>query len=145
MCLTVKKHSCIQTAKKDIVVYKILKISYDSYIAPYRETLYNPIGEVNKLDSQLKKIFDKDYDLNSNVFIEYHVNEGFHTFVNLNDAKNEAIEWTIAEVLSRFAVVKCIIPTGSKYYKGTCDILRAKNLPSIVSDKLILVEEIKIN
>ena len=110
MCLNVKKRSCVQTAKKDIVVYKHLsrvRLIVDSirnedivsYLTTYRRSEI-VIGQT--YTSVLEK---SDYN-------KVKVDFGLHSFAEKRpcciDGMTERAN----------VVVRCTIPKGSKYYVG---------------------------
>lgn len=115
------------TATKDIVVYKRLK-RYKKwankngkgyiYESPYQRFKYNLGYEYNV---QRFQIFESCIDNKLRIY------QGLHSYTNYETARNRK---NINEV-----IVKCIIPKGSKYFLGIHN--------DIVSDKLILVKELK--
>ena len=85
------------------------------YVTPYRDTIIN-IGETYK--SKLRKFITP---------IGYTIEEGLHSFTRVEDAYNDGCG----------IIVKCIIPKGSKYYKG---VFGYESVPSYASDCITYVE-----
>lgn len=124
MCLVITKFNKLKVAQEDIKCYKILfSFCPDMFWAPYQNFTY----ELEKIYSTnmsvtydcntiglsfLRYIF---YNFFSDILDVKGVNQGFHSFVNLKDAikgRNKDIDY------KRLVVCECIIPKGSKYYKG---------------------------
>ena len=61
------------------------------------------------------------------------IHEGLHAFVDLKNAKNEI--WAHAR---GHHVYECVIPAGSKIYRGFWD--EGGKIPNIVSNKLTVVK-----
>lgn len=112
-----------QTAKEDIVVYKRLcefggLKNSKMYETPYREFKVK-LGET--YTSGLKR---------RSIFYFKICNIGLHSYENVTDAfDNQYHYWEV--------IVKCIIPKGSKYYKG-----KFLHYNGFASDKLIYTKEI---
>lgn len=131
MCLVVKQNwfqtlfrmkPKIRTAKKDIVVYKLLaEDRVHNELASYYYTNFHwSIGKVYSSPLVVEK--DKSY---------YLVGKGFHSF--LNKPSHDHILFLFPPSYPFFqALYKAIIPKGSKY------IIGEKN--EIVSDHLKIVE-----
>ena len=119
MCLVLKStFTWAKKAKKDIIVYKVIKEDNGMYKTPCQNFVVK-IGET--YTSKLNK--------HSSV-----VEEGLHSFENFSDANFEAM----CCIWHKHIVVKCIIPKGSKYYKGLFG-----SYDSYVSNKLTYIEIIK--
>ena len=120
MCLTVDKEKFkIDIAQEDIVCYKVLEKYGGHIVSPYCRFLYE-IGKEYK--AKMKSRFKESY---------YEINEGFHSFLTLKDAKNEKIkDWD-------FRCFRCVIPKGSKIVYGTYE---AKD--AIVSEEIKIIEEV---
>ena len=122
MCLTVDKENFkIETAQEDIVCYKVLE-KYSGYIiSPYCKFLYE-IGKEYKtiIEPRLRESC-------------YEINKGFHSFLTLEDAKDE-MESLHCDA---FRCFRCVIPKGSKIVYGT---YLAKD--AIVSEEIKIIEEV---
>lgn len=119
MCLTIDFNQKPEVASEDIVVYKhlIRRRRGSGFLTSFR------LSEIEiglSYYAELNKIYDKVY-------------EGLHSYASCEIAKQRAIYWN--EVL-----VKCIIPKGSTYYKGTFESLG----DAYASDTLIYNEVINI-
>jgi len=128
MCLTVKKRSCIQTAKKDIIAYKVLLSNgHNEIISPYENFKYK-LSKLYRLNDSLSKECDNS------------IEKGYHSFVTNKGVKKELKFWYTLSCTDDFnaKVFKCIIPKGSKYYVGTYD-----DNKSYCSDQIIILEELK--
>ena len=115
MCLRVDKSKkslnglVFDKAEEDITCYKVLikeKLPYEE-----TETYYTPYMD---MEVKLQRRYDDDRDL---VFVandsEVTVEDGvFHLFKNLDEAINEAYDW------SKSIVVEAIIPKGAEYIDG---------------------------
>jgi len=117
MCLYIKEKSRVQVAKKDIAVYKHLKLINGHYLTTYMDTIVL-IG--NTYESKLERF-------------HYTVNIGLHSFAY----KRNCISDGNCERAA--VIVKCIIPKDSQYYVG--EFLGGK---SYASNKLQYVEIVKI-
>jgi hypothetical protein len=148
MCLETKD-GCI-IAEENVICYKVLRqINFFentsknlSLNSPYRYTDYfvNQIME----DSQFS--YQEEMRLNNEIkfgklFSNNEIRFGLHTFKNFHDATAEADDWIRSESSANlFAVYKCIIPKGSRYYVGTWNNHKYENVESYSSEKLQLVE-----
>ena len=124
MCLIVDEYNAL-IAKKDITCYKIYIYSgyRDEYISPVQ---LDRIEKFNKVIHVPKFL---DFIEGNAVFL------GFHTFCNEKDAK-------CFEALNPFyKVFKCVIPKGSKYYKGIVDSAPEQFIPGYCSEALIVLSD----
>lgn len=131
MCLIVKQNwfrslfrmkPRIRTAKKDIVVYKLLAEDrvHDELASYYYTNFHWSIGKVYSSPLVVEK--DKYY---------YFVEKGFHSF--LSKPSHDHILFYFPPLHPFFqALYKAIIPKGSKYIIGEKD--------EVVSDHLKIVE-----
>ena len=124
MCLIVDKCNAL-TAEEDITCYKIyMYLGYrDEYRSPFQ--LYH-IKKFNKV-IHVPRFLDP---IEGNT-----VYLGFHTFCNEEDAKY------FATLDHFYKVFKCIIPKGSKYYKGIVISSREKSTPGYCSESLIVISD----
>ena len=133
MCLDLnsandKRH----TAEEDIVVYKFLRYyvdeTYEEYTTPYQN---KPVEIGSEYTSDLSGFDDK-------------IIFGLHSFANLEDAISRA---SVTCDLGIWVVCKCLIPKGSRYYKGTFKIYKPtqKNVESFASNRLRYLEIINKN
>lgn len=107
MCLTLIKDSKRKTAKRAIKCFKVLKFDNPFALStPYKSC---PIKIGLTYNSKLE--FDESY-------ITQTISVGIHSFVNLEDATAEAIDWYPCNTV----VVECQIPKGSVYYIGLFDV-----------------------
>lgn len=126
MCLVITKFNKLKVAQEDIKCYKILykSVHSDMYYAPYQNFIYM-LGETYFTNMSVS--YDCNiYGLSFFKFMLYYffnnlldikgVNQGFHSYVNLKNAIKERNEDLNHEEL---VICECIIPKGSKYYKGT--------------------------
>lgn len=103
MCLTIKQNAKERIAKRDIIVYKWLEEDeiLKSLRTPYR---LQPIKIDKTYESDLLLLF------NNNI-----ITVGLHSFERKMDAVKDIM-------MTAFGfnpiIVRCIIPKGSKYYKG---------------------------
>ena len=124
MCLIVDEYNAL-IAKEDITCYKIYIYSgyRDEYISPVQ---LDRIEKFNKV-IHVPKFLDL---IDGNI-----VYLGFHTFCNEKDAK-------CFEALNPFyKVFKCVIPKGSKYYKGIIDSTPEQFIPGYCSEALIVLSD----
>lgn len=123
MCLIVDKCNAL-TAEEDITCYKVyMYLEYrDEYRSPLR------LDRIKKFNKVIHvPIFLDPVEENKVCF-------GFHTFCNEEDAKY------FATLLSH-KVFKCIIPKGSKYYKGITALSLEKSVPGYCSESLIVISD----
>ena len=123
MCLIVDECNAL-TAEEDITCYKAYmyferRDEYKSPFQPYRIKKFNEVIHV--------PIFLDSIEENQVYF-------GFHTFCNEEDAKYLA-------TLFSYKVFKCIIPKGSKYYKGITALSLEKSVPGYCSESLIVISD----
>lgn len=108
MCLELPKdqrYSEPQIATKDIVVYKIVIDNREKQLAFYPKGLVTPYQyKTINIGSKYRSTFTFDY--------RGDIEKGLHSFANLKTAKN-----SIKGSYHRL-ICKCVIPKGSKYYKG---------------------------
>jgi len=112
-------------AKKDIVCYKVLKRFGDnSLYAYFQDFSYTPGISYSCL---LGRYW-------------WRVEEGFHSFVNIDDARdwrchtNYNSAWREPPVV----VVRCVIPKGSEYYTGYWG--ESKKYKNYASNQIIIKE-----
>lgn len=104
MCLTTRNSIPI-IAKKDIICYKIYNKTEEGYLSsPY-------LGYIASMQN-----FTKLESTPISNGCAYLINNGFHSFKHLKDAKHE-IKW-YPFIYKNNIIYKCIIPKGSKYYRG---------------------------
>ena len=121
MCLIVNKVIPI-IAKKDIICYKIYVKKGGHLSSPYLDHIPS-IQNFTELEPH--PISDDDK--------RYIINKGFHSFKHLKDAKIEIQLYPF--LYDNNVIYKCIIPKGSKYYRGFFD-----RSISYCSESLILKE-----
>lgn len=116
MCLTNLTTKEPLTAKKDIVCWKPVMIVGGEIFSLYRSFIY-------KLSKRYKtKILFASEDA---------VEEGFHSYIKKRDC-------AVIVLLFGGTMVECIIPAGSKYYKG---VFNHETLcPNYVSNQIIVKE-----
>lgn len=143
MCLYLTNIRKTRIAKEDIICYKILIkerkrgifriFRKSTYRAPFNTHYTYQLKELNDLGRSLT-IGINTYPDNLPV-----VREGYHSFVDVQDAKHMSSElYYIPGVMK---IVQCIIPKGAEYIKGT--ISQSPTSPaSYVSNKIICVKEV---
>ena len=145
MCLVITKFNKPKIAQEDIKCYKILfksSVYPDLFYAPYQHFNYKlgvtyftnisvsyncNIFGLSFFRYMFYNIFDKFLDVKG-------VNQGFHSFVNLKNA----IEEINSDIDYKELVIgECIIPKGSKYYKGAYSNYNGYVSDSIKINKII--------
>lgn len=142
MCLytTSKK---VQVAKEDIVCYKILiKLKKKGIFRIFRKFTYRAPFHCY-YTYRLKKLYDLGRSLKCKLFTKgcptfYVVSEGYHTFEDIQDARDMLLEWYETPGMQK--IVQCIIPKGAEYVKGTTYLYNS--VVSYVSNKLVCLKEI---
>lgn len=134
-------------AEKDIVCYKVLCEKNEDYFTPfmYRKVNENVIsGKYPLHDDTVSEIFYPS----PNVFSEKNSNRfltgaGFiHSFKGLRSAKNLCHDLTHYHSYN-YIVYKCIIPAGTRYYKGKDEY---SGVNAYAAEKIKFVEEVyKLN
>ena len=121
MCLIVDECNAL-VAKEDITCYKVyMYLEYrDEYRSPLRLDCIKKFNKVIHVP-----IFLDPVEENKVCF-------GFHTFCNEEDAKYFA-------TLFSHKVFKCIIPKGSKYYKGVSSL--EQPISGYCSESLIVLSD----
>lgn len=126
MCLRVENNTKIETAQEDIICYKVFRTELLSgrfgLLSPYRKMKYIP---------------DVLYTLEKPLKIEMAwaclvVEEGFHSFVSRDSAQ----AFLDDNYVRKPAILKCKIPKGAKFIRGTFI-----NYESICSDQIIVLQE----
>lgn len=123
MCLT-KKHPGFKTAKKDIKVYKVLKLKCETpeiYSGPYYDFDYE-IG--NEYHTELVE------RPNCAIIPGFEVTCGFHAYIASNEAIERFCWWYESEVL-----FECVIPEGSLY-------AISRDGRQIVSNKIRIIQKL---
>ena len=115
-----KRYLKPKVATKDIKVYKILKEIHSNYLTPYMRERINFINGKADLPTVKIKAY-KNWLLG-----EFFVEEGYHSFITLKEAKFN-LNFNFR---SNVAIFNAIIPKGTKYFIGTYN--------DIVSEKLII-------
>ena len=141
MCLYIENDAELSVATKDIEVYKVLTREYDPITSQYSNTVFvSPYMYYHyRLDREYTSELSLDYEYydddtlsimfgenshkllkNSNVNVDgcVHVNTvelGLHSF----STKEAAIGFISSRMCSNMhAIVRCVIPAGSKYFTG---------------------------
>lgn len=135
MCLILDKNSVRTVAYTDIVVYKMvtkvtrtIKQSFFGFIQS--ETFYR--SPFYRFDYEKDVVYcGKLRKLVSPYSGDLTVEDGFHSYARLEDAKRNTGPYGI--------VVKCIIPTGAEFFKGT----GIDQTPQYASNKIMIKEEVK--
>lgn len=127
MCLVITKFNKLKVAQEDIKCYKILYKSHtipNLLIAQYQTFGYR-LGETYHTNmsvsydcstyglSFFRHMF---YDLFNSFLDVKGVNQGFHSYVKLKNAIEERN--SNAPFKEDMVICECIIPKGTKYYKG---------------------------
>lgn len=121
MCLDISNDTSYKIAAKDIVCYKVLMDFIDD---KYRLTCFR--GE------PMKKNMTSDLRVFHN-----EVQQGLHTFANKKNAKKIAAYYYTNN--NPHYVIKCIIPKGTKYFKGTFLDNRCLKVNSYASERITVV------
>ena len=124
MCL-ISNFDHPSVADRDLTCYKIYILINKWYKSPYQKADMPNIGELTTTSLQ-----------KSGSFI---IEKGFHSFVSLIDAVDEAR--LITTVYSYMTYIfKCTIPKDTKYYEG-----RFNSIPSYCSESIIIEESADIS
>ena len=119
MCLISNSdHHCV--ADRDLTCYKVYILINNWYKSPYQKADMPKIGELatTSLEKPGSHLIEK----------------GFHSFVSILDASNEAFSTTYIYKHKSY-VFKCTIPKDTKYYEG-----RFNSIPSYCSESIIIEE-----
>lgn len=137
MCLVAKNNHCFRYAKKDIVCYKVLRVTYQNvdnhlellnYVTPFRlitipdniingEAPFVACGKCTTIRTLDECLIDSGY---------------VHTFA-------EYPQHWMANHPVMHVVFKCIIPKGTRYAKG----IFADGFVSYASKKIVFVEKLE--
>ena len=123
MCLVTRLVKAIK-ASKDIICYKVYIPSgiNDTFVSPYRG--YN----MPKLGKRVQTEFNNKVDITSRLYSgESYIELGFHSYKNLEDIEN----------LQGVIIAECIIPKGTKYYKGLYGTKESYCSECIILNKVI--------
>jgi hypothetical protein len=132
MCLYINKKARVQTAKKDITVYKTVDTHKECAVSVYQGFRYKFKRTYTcELERTTKRVPrpQKVYSVNR-ITCETHyvVEKGFHSFKSKIDA---------ASFTSGTHVVSCIIPKGAQYIVG-----KWKGLNNYASNKIKIMYRI---
>ena len=136
----------VRVAKKDIICYKIVtKERKRGIFWIFHKPIYRALFYIN-YTYRLKELNDLGKSLvivlNSDLERPYAVNNGFHSFVDIQDAKRMLSEWYDEyDNQGGPAIVQCVIPKGAKYIKGTISQYPISPA-SYVSNKIICLKEV---
>ena len=123
MCL-ISNFDYPSIADRDLTCYKIYILINKWYKSPYQKADMPKIGELATTSLQESGT--------------YLIEKGFHSFVSLLSAINEANLFTTVHNYETY-VFKCTIPEGTKYYEGSFNCI-----PSYCSESII-IEELAYN
>lgn len=132
MCLIVSVPE-VFIAETDITCYKIYAVKDGKLVSPYRGA---PIPEFNILNTTKLGDAILYYDL-------FKINEGFHSYLNLFDADPRHFIWSALS--DEAIVVRCIIPKGSKFYKGMSNKHESYCSESIILKEIMYTVKRNIN
>lgn len=117
MCLDRKEYSIKRIALVNVVCYKFLIQNSDgTFKTPYQST---PV----KIGEEYTAVMD---------YTDHNVFAGLHSFRSKKDCLFFSRNWN-----SNIKIVKCIIPFGSRYFKGRFDGFRG-----FASNKIKYIKEI---
>lgn len=140
MCLYISKETTFRMAVEDITVYKVVRRSthFDGhiicYLSPYQYAEYRIGDEIRTTISygeilERKPIKDTGFynglsDISYETTSKTHgirygirtIESGLHTFVSLEDATTFMAYWYGGRTTG--AILECVIPKGTIYYKG---------------------------
>ena len=119
MCL-ISNFDHPSVADRDLTCYKVYILINNRYKSPYQKADMPKIGELATTSLQESGT--------------YLVEKGFHSFVSLLSAINEANLFTTVHNYETY-VFKCTIPEGTKYYEGSFNCI-----PSYCSESIIIEE-----
>ena len=124
MCL-ISNFDYPSVEERDLTCYKVYMLINDQYKSPYQKADMPKIGEL--ATTSLEKPGS------------YLIEKGFHSFISLIDAVDEANLLTTAYGYMTY-IFKCTIPKDTKYYKG-----RFNCTPSYCSESIIIEESADIS
>lgn len=155
MCLQlVKGKARVKTAKEDIICWKVLNYyaspNNDVYISPYQKIEYK-IGERVVIDKPWDRMQFQSYCFGNSGDATYfyqisHIinGGGVYTFKDKDEAM-DFMKWMQEEHKETVVAIKCIIPKGTKYYKGLFQVLGYKSekpIESYASKELFVMDEV---
>lgn len=135
MCLTVRDNTKIETAKEDIICYKVFKIEVEDYserfgLVSFYQGMKYSLNVLYTLEKPLKIIdIPWAYPI---------VEEGFHSFVSQESAQ---MFLNVREYVRRPVICKCKIPKGAKFVRGMFSPDEWSSYESICSDQIIVLRE----
>ena len=143
MCLYLTNIRKTRIAKEDIICYKILIKERKRWISrifhkpTYRAPFYiNHTYRLKELNDLGRSLTVDISTINAYPAVVY---EGYHSFVDIQDAKRILKDWY--ETPGGQTIVQCVIPKGAEYAKGTID--KSSTSPaSYVSNQIICVKEV---
>ena len=118
-------------AEEDIICYKVLEVKMEEtgvklYHAPYYPYTYGKnevYTEKAFVKTQLyyneRKVTWDPWELRGYIMVDY----GFHTFHSMETAVMEYLYWKrrnrcFGDCNREYCIMKCVIPKGSRYYRG---------------------------
>ena len=129
MCLITTK-SIPEIAQENVICYKFYKLMENKLFSPYQGVLAPNINEV--VNTVLGRAYLHRYRGKSPI---YSINRGFHSFKYFEELIGELHFWKCSDI----RIFKCIIPQGTKYYKG-----KFHNFPSYCSESIKLIKLIRV-
>ena len=136
MCLILEKDSVRTVAYTDIVVYKVVT----EVVRTVKQSLFGFIQSETFYRSPYY-LFEYEKGVTYYGALEKSacifsgnrtVDQGFHSYERLEDAKRNTGPYGV--------VVKCIIPAGAEFFKGT----GIDRTPQYASNKIVIKEEVKL-
>lgn len=125
----------IRISKEDIVCYKVMEKRDKTLISPYRNMRYEcGTAYVSETPITVK-----------HGLLGAYIEEGFHSASNEQEAEHLKLALqTFATLLNfdtQYVVVKCLIPTGTRYAVGVFTDFGI-DFGSFCSERMIAVEEV---
>lgn len=128
MCLILDKDSIKTVSYTEIVVYKVVE-RIRTRITEQSGTFYR--SSFYRFDYEKGVVYSGELRQTASLYTHKRVVEqGFHSYARLEDAKYDMYPWNV--------VVKCIIPAGAEFYKG-CG---TDGTPQYASNKIVIKEEV---
>ena len=115
-----------RVAEEDIICYKWYGILNFIYVSPYQGKPMPDDNIITYSDLSEPEI------LYLSAVPKYTIEKGFHSFVNRIDAERDSYKNRDA------IIVSCIIPKGSRYYKGVFGDAESYCSESIKIEKIIM-------
>lgn len=143
MCLIVDPYAIPEESDTDIIVYKVLLEGDDGILYSLFRLVPYVLGDTTSTELQDSPYIIEDDDYEDEARLSGLIYLGIHSFGSLEEVRAFVSVLTDKKIRrgKEVVIVECMVPRGSKYYRGVWfyDI----DYDSIVSDSLKMVRVVE--